>query len=344
VNNEAPELSPEARRIISEARGFDDPTAEDRARVKTRWLASVAALAGVSSLTEAARAAGGVGWGLKAVGAALGLFAGAIGLYVALPSEPAREQHAAAGAPAWAGEAHERFEKTSSGTRGEASSRGGEVSGVAVAKSQPAAPPVTSQPVTSQPVTLQPLSPQPVSSQPVSPQPVSGLAPALLQAPAANVESEAVAAEGVVPSEQPLMAGPRPRPVPVRAVPPRATRGASPKVAPPVEKAAEESAPSVIAVAQPAEPGPNGQLSDELALLSQIRGSVQAGASTRALELLASYESRFGHPIMGMEADALRVDALCGAGQRDAARASARAFQIEWPGSPLGPRVTAACP
>jgi hypothetical protein len=86
VNNEGPELSPEARRIISEARGLDDPTSEDRERVKARWLASVAAIAGVSSLTEAARAAGGVGWGIKAVGAALSLLAGAIGLYVALPS------------------------------------------------------------------------------------------------------------------------------------------------------------------------------------------------------------------------------------------------------------------
>ena len=70
MNNDAPELSPEARRIINEARGFDDPSPEDRARVKARWLAGVAAVAGVSSLTEAARAAGGLGWGLKAAGAA----------------------------------------------------------------------------------------------------------------------------------------------------------------------------------------------------------------------------------------------------------------------------------
>jgi len=100
----------------------------------------------------------------------------------------------------------------------------------------------------------------------------------------------------------------------------------------------------VIAEAPPAEVAPNGQLTEELALLSQVRGSVQTGAANRALELLASYEARFGQPIMGMEADALRVDALCRAGQREAARASARAFQNEWPGSPLGPRVSAACP
>jgi len=71
---------------------------------------------------------------------------------------------------------------------------------------------------------------------------------------------------------------------------------------------------------------------------------MQSGAPQRALELLGSYEARFGQPILEMEADALRVDALCRAGQRDAARASAEAFQNEWPGSPLGRRVSAACP
>jgi hypothetical protein len=75
-----------------------------------------------------------------------------------------------------------------------------------------------------------------------------------------------------------------------------------------------------------------------------VRSSIQEGAAVRALELLNRYESRFGQPILGMEADALRVDALCKAGQRDAARESARAFQNEWPGSPLERRVSAACP
>ena len=88
----------------------------------------------------------------------------------------------------------------------------------------------------------------------------------------------------------------------------------------------------------------SGQLGEELSLLSQVRSSVQDGTPQHALELLADYEAKFGRPILEMEADALRVDALCRAGQRDAARASAAAFQNEWPGSPLGRRVSAACP
>jgi hypothetical protein len=88
---------------------------------------------------------------------------------------------------------------------------------------------------------------------------------------------------------------------------------------------------------------PSGQLGEELAVLSAVRRSVQDGAPGRALELLARYRSQFSRPILGMEADALKVDALCKAGQRDAARSSARAFQNDWPGSPLERRVSAAC-
>jgi hypothetical protein len=111
-------------------------------------------------------------------------------------------------------------------------------------------------------------------------------------------------------------------------------------------KASAAVAPDKVPVAAPAAPatGQNGQLSDELALLSEVRSSVQGGTPARALELLGHYRSRFGRPILGMEADALRVDALCKTGQRDAAQASARAFQNDWPGSPLERRVSAACP
>lgn len=79
-------------------------------------------------------------------------------------------------------------------------------------------------------------------------------------------------------------------------------------------------------------------------MLSEVRGSVRDGAPDRALEQLTRYRSRFAQPILGMEADALKVDALCKAGQREAARASARAFQNDWPGSPLERRVSTACP
>jgi hypothetical protein len=307
VIKQAPELSPEARRIINEARGVDDPTAEDQARVKARWLASVAAVAGVSSLTEAARAAGGIGWGLKAAGAALVAAAAAIGLYVAVPSgRTAETGQSDAPRPSWTGTTHDRFEKTSSGQHTVPPAKVA-AERVAPAAEAPVAVPVV--PAARMPV-AEPGREEAANESDLA---VAQNAPTIAEAPPAR---EAVA-----------------RALPRERVAPRATarpRTVSAPVAPPPSPA------------QPSET--SGQLGEELALLSEVRGSVQEGAPARALELLGRYQTRFGRPILGMEADALRVDALCKSGQLEAARASARAFQNDWPGSPLERRVSAACP
>jgi hypothetical protein len=341
VNNQGPELSPEARRLINEARGADDPTAEDHARVKARWLASVAAVAGVSSLTEAARAAGGIGWGFKAAGAALVIAAGAIGLNFALDPGVSTDTNAPAPLPGWSGNSPERFQKTSHSRPESEKAAPGRGSGARSATVDPAGVIVSGGAPT--PVPAQPDAPQPAAAQPPA-----GTLPVIAgNGPSAPSSADAVGAApdvlaphvaipqaAVAPAVIPQAAAPqtavRARPV-SRAV---VARAAAPKAASPVSEPVEA----------PAAAGPSGQLSDELALLSDVRSSIQEGAAARALELLNRYESRFGQPILGMEADALRVDALCKAGQREAARESARTFQNEWPGSPLERRVSAACP
>lgn len=326
MNNQSPDLSPEARRIINAARGADDPTSEDQARVKTRWLAGVAAVAGVSSLTEAARAAGGVGWGLKAVGAAVALVAGAVGLYVALPDSGG--EHPAKSPPAWAGRTHERHEKmVTSPQRGEVQVR--EVATASKAAGEPSAgAPRVADPSVNRG------EPEVMAAAPaLAPAIPPGAAEAVPNAPAASPALD-------VPADRPAVdvsARPvRERAVASRAVQPR-TGGA--RAVPVVAVPQSQAVPPATAAASP-----SGQLGEELTLLSRVRSSVQDGAPQRALELLADYEARFGQAILAMEADALRVDALCQAGQREAAQASAAAFQNEWPGSPLGRRVSAACP
>jgi hypothetical protein len=347
VNNQPPDLSPEARRLINAARGSDDPTAEDEARVKARWLASVAAVAGVSSLTEAARAAGGIGWGLKAAGAALVIAAGALSLNFALESDSATPDSATpdsatpdsatpdsvtadsaikkqtATLPGLDGNPHERFQKTPS-ARSESNAR-------PLAASQP--------------------------SLAVAPVPVIAPSPALTPEPAGRVElAEPIVAEAERPATEAAPAAIAVAPAAPRsaAASPRDTVRARPVAravaARPSVLKADGKALAVAAAAAEAEEAPaasaasSGQLGEELALLSEVRSSIQGGAGERALELLSRYEARFGQPILGMEADALRVDALCKSGQRDAARESARAFQNEWPGSPLERRVSTACP
>jgi hypothetical protein len=326
VNNLPPDLSPEARRLIHAARGADDPTQEDQARVKARWLAGVAAVAGVSSLTEAARAAGGMGWGLKAMGAAVAVVAGAIGLYVALPEDGGARSEAS---PAWAGQTHERHEKTSAAPAEDSSQE------VAAARAQThlpeAVPPTKATPAPGEP---HPSVPAPSAAiPPVATERASGQPAA---SPTLDVSADRPAADVSARTARERVAASRAQ-----------SRSSTPRAVPVVAAPVVPSAPVIPPEAAPASgeaASPSGQLGEELSLLSQVRSSVQDGTPQRALELLADYEAKFGRPILEMEADALRVDALCRAGQREAARASAAAFQNEWPGSPLGRRVSAACP
>jgi len=112
-----------------------------------------------------------------------------------------------------------------------------------------------------------------------------------------------------------------------------------------VGRTAQSAAVPAVSTAVPAvNAAPAGRLGEELALVSQIRAAVQRGSGDQALDLLEDYRQRFEQPVLGMEADALRVDALCRAGMKDSARAAAAAFQREWPSSPLQERVRTACP
>jgi hypothetical protein len=308
VNNQAPELSPEARRLIDEARGADDPTAEDHARVKARWLASVAAIAGVSSLTEAARAAGGIGWGLKAAGAALVIAAGAVGLNFLLDAGDAAQAKKAQPVPAWRAPVPQRVQPTPH-LEPEPEKNHAEAS-----RPQPAPAPVDAV-ETAQPRVAE-------EGAPAAAEPASAAQPTQ---PSASAPRAAVPATG-------LRVKPAARVAVARA----------PKASEKVEEVAGVAPAPAEAV--PAAAGPSGQLGEELALLSDVRSSIQEGAAAQALEQLNHYEARFGQPLLGMEADALRVDALCKVGQREAARERARVFQNEWPGSPLQRRVSDACP
>jgi len=310
-----PELSATARQLIADARGADEPSAEDEARVKARWLAGIAAGAGVSSLSEAVRAAASTGWGLKAGALVAALAAATAGVILGWPQ-----------------------------TSGHPSSQ--EVSTVPAARTgrEPAAAvqTVPAQPVVAAPVAQQPVAQQPVTPQPVAPQPVTEQ-PAAVPPSAPEVVKPAVEAaaptEAAVQQPQPAAAPPRAGEVKeVRATAPRAAASARR-----AEKLPEK--PVAAATEEPAAVAPlSGQLGEEIAALSEIRSNLQTGAASLALEQLSEYRRRFGQPSLAMEADALRVDALCRAGQREAARTAATAFASNWPNSPLQQRVSAACP
>ncbi len=341
VSNQDPDLSADARRIIDEARGFDDPTPEDRDRVKTRWLASIAAVAGVSSLAEAVRAAGGIGWGVKAVGAALGIAAGAAGLYAVFsPADgrgtPPRNDEVANVAAA-SGQSRNGTNSEAAPDQAEAV-RGGSPGGTQIPSEIGGLGSVDGRTTDA---TLTDGSSEQIDAprQPVAALHAVDSLP--IQTPRAPRREPASPRAAMEPTGAPTVGGQRP--------PGSGTPAALPSAAAENSlRGARASSPlPVQAAAKPSEQGsaaPSGQLGEELSMLSRIRSSVQEGAPSRALELISSYRERFDRPILGMEADALRVDALCRTGQREAAQASAKAFRKDWPGSPLEQRVSSACP
>jgi hypothetical protein len=141
--------------------------------------------------------------------------------------------------------------------------------------------------------------------------------------PPVALPSAALPSAAAAVSEAPTSLGKSPtssRPAPVMA--PRATRAAAPEVAP---------------------GDTSGHLDEELQLVSAARAALKQGESEAALERLGEYQQRFPEGALTVEAQALRVDALCAAGERDASAEAAEAFLKRWPESPLAARVRAAC-
>lgn len=289
--------------MIASAKGYDDPSPEDRERVKARWLASVAAAASVSALGEAARAASSSGWGAKAIGWVIALAAGAAGIY-ALLDEPVP-------APA------EHREERASGAA-QTSER---------PLAAPAPAPVDFPPAPAVPVASPPEADNPVATERERVEPVAAVArpaPARVSAPARPV----VVPEPVAPAPEA----------------PAVEQGSTAELAPPEPAAAAPGEqPAALAVPSPSAEEESRQLGEETLLLSKIRRSLREGAPARALDELTDYRRRFEKPLLGMEAAALRVDALCRSGNVQAGRAEAELFQATWPSSPLEQRVRAAC-
>jgi len=80
-------------------------------------------------------------------------------------------------------------------------------------------------------------------------------------------------------------------------------------------------------------------LRGEILLVDGARAALAEGSPGRALRLVQRYAVRFPHGALAPEAQALRIEALAASGQPARARALARAFIAEHPGSPLTDRI-----
>ncbi len=87
----------------------------------------------------------------------------------------------------------------------------------------------------------------------------------------------------------------------------------------------------------------DSSLSQELGLLRQAQHALQQNEGQRSLALLDEMARRHPDGVLGEEAAAARVLALCSAGQTAEARVRAARFSHRYPDSVLGPRVRSSC-
>jgi hypothetical protein len=128
-----------------------------------------------------------------------------------------------------------------------------------------------------------------------------------------------------------VVAPPRPRPAATKTTGPR--RGPQ---APVSEREAVEDEAAVV------EDG--DRVLAEMALLQEARAALRAGQPTAAIELLDRHAATFAGGGMAEERQALRVQALCSAGDPARGASEAAAFLRAYPRSTYAARVADACP
>ena len=89
--------------------------------------------------------------------------------------------------------------------------------------------------------------------------------------------------------------------------------------------------------------GSTPALDAEMALLQEARDALRRDDPPSALAALRRYDDAFRSGVLRPEAAALRVFALCDAGEGTQARAHGTAFLKRWPRSPLADRVRLSC-
>ncbi|AUX40325.1 hypothetical protein SOCE26_017250 [Sorangium cellulosum] len=107
-------------------------------------------------------------------------------------------------------------------------------------------------------------------------------------------------------------------------------------------KRAPASRPAPPAAAAAARPG-GGGLDAEIALLRDAQQALQAGQFAQALSKLNEHASRYPRGVLSTEREASRAIALCRSGSAASGRAIAAKLLAQSPGSPLATRVRAAC-
>ncbi|AUX20796.1 hypothetical protein SOCEGT47_012700 [Sorangium cellulosum] len=118
-----------------------------------------------------------------------------------------------------------------------------------------------------------------------------------------------------------------------------APRAPAPRSPAPRSPAPRSPAPAAAAAARPGAEG----LDAEIALLRDAQQALQAGQFAQALAKLNEHASRYPRGVLSTEREASRAIALCRSGRAASGRTIAARLLAKSPGSPLATRVRAAC-
>ncbi len=172
--------------------------------------------------------------------------------------------------------------------------------------------------------------------------------------------TEAIAPESasvIVPDSTPSIAITSSVAKPAPSVPPSLAPSASPTAVasqPPVKqrlrrRAAKPSGELAKASPSPAKAppspakAPSSTLAQELKRLRAARQALLRGQSAQALRLVRDFEARFPGGTLLPEAIAIRIDALCGLGEKSRASSEASKFVKRWSSSPIAERIVRPC-
>ncbi|HKO54145.1 MAG TPA: hypothetical protein VJV79_40835 [Polyangiaceae bacterium] len=157
-------------------------------------------------------------------------------------------------------------------------------------------------------------------------------------APAGNTASVTLRARA------PVVAAPSTPPETSNSVDPAVPAASSEPIASSAPPPTSEPARSSTAERVPRTPPTRSQkLAAEIALLARVNAAVNGGNGAKALELLAEYDREFRPGLLGEERAAASILALCAAGRKAEARASAQRFYAKSQHSPHAPRIAKSC-
>jgi len=333
-------LSIEARALIAIGRDGDEPSAADRARVRTKLLGAVAGVAGVGGAGTAAAAKASAAAGKVGVGTALGHAGGAVGL---------------TGAKLGAGLLIAALTAAGAGYMGMR----------AASPDQPAAAPAQHEPKTIgvDPLSAQASAPTAVAATPIIASrmathaaPSSAPAPAARElearpepvaqayvepsAPAASEAAgsdSAVAVETTPEREHDTRAGDRPREAARVRAAARGTGGLHVLATRVRHRAAAPSAD------EQSDPAPASSLRRELSLIAAAQSALANDAPDEALRWLDAHAAGYPHGALVQERLAARAVALCALGRTAEGRKDAAELSRVAGDSPLLGRARRAC-